>query len=579
MDDRFSWIINKSPNDIDDINLILKKQIILRSNIPLRLPFRVAMSYVQKFPSVRFCDDPQKYFIKRKMKFLVIRDAGIGDLLLLEPILRTLVKRGNVDLTIASMFPDVFENNPYIEKNILLYKKENINNIKFKEYDSYEDLRNYSETAPTRNKKHRTDIYNEKFSLDIKDKEPRLYFNEDEKSKIKKNDNCIYIGIGFDASHTYRKYMYCNELIEYLIDQDKKIRIIIFGDNKYIQIKNKRVIDLQGKTTIRECINIVRELDYMIAVDSGIMHLALTLHIPTVCIFSIITPDFRLRYYTGSYKYITANVNCIGCGDFHMFKCKHGDVKRDKKFIPPCLDIKPKEIYKKLCEMPTEKNKKLHYEKKAVIDNVNINFMPEKRLVMPLIVLNEEKNLPRFIELVINNKFIGQVIAIDGGSTDGTVELLQKAGATVYTHNYDITYHDMQAMQRNYSCSFVQDDTNMLIMDIDECFSNELENYLQELSENVNIDYALISRRTFKYYADISDPNKQIKDYPDWQPRFFKWNRKYKWVGSPHHNIYNCPEPIKIKKDIIHFECENKNRDELEIKWANMQKRTEKVYV
>ena len=175
------------------------------------------------------------------------------------------------------------------------------------------------------------------------------------------------------------------------------------------------------------------------------------------------------------------------------------------------------------------------------------------------------------------NKVFNRIVAVDGGSTDKTIELLESVNAEVYVHNYDQHYHDMQAMQRNYSCSFIRDGEKIFIMDIDECFSSELNDYLPVLA-NSNIDYGIVSRRTFNYYKDIKDKSKQIKDYPDYQPRFFTWNKKYKWVGSPHHNIYNCPIPVKIDKDIIHFEKEGKDRDKLENVWREMDRKTKEVY-
>jgi len=575
-----AWVINKGNTDIDVICIELKKQIIFKSNIPMQLPINIAMNYVQKFTNIQFCKDPEKYFLTRNMKQLIIRDAGIGDLLLLEPVIRELKNNKNIDITMLSMFPDVYNNNPSINKNLLMNTKENIKNINFNDYDCYEDLRNYSETAGSRHEKHRTDVYNEKFNLEIKDKEPRIYF-KNEKSILNKKEGYIYIGIELNASHSYRKYYYGTELIEYILNADKRNVIVILGKEDFISYnENKRIINYQSKTTIRECINIIKDIDYMITVDSGLMHVALSLHIPTVCIFSIITPKLRLQYYTGNYKVIWESPECHGCGDYHMMRCKHGDIKKDFE-IPKCLDIKPEKIYKLLYEMPIEKEKKIYNS-----DDKNIKkefakpiLKINKKLTMPIVVYNEEKNLPRFIELVINNPYIGKVIAIDGGSTDKTVELFEKAGVFVYVHNYDKNYHDMQAMQRNYSCSFVKDDTNIIIMDIDECFSKDLEEYLPVLAENTSIEYGIISRKTFNYYSDINDPLKQIKNYPDWQPRFFKWNRRFKWVGSPHHNIYNCPVPFKIQKDILHFEKEGKDREALELRWSEMHKKTKQVYV
>lgn len=575
-----AWVINKGQKNFDRIDMDLKKQIILKPGIPMQLPVKIAMNYVRNFHAITFCNNPEKYFNDRKLKQLIIRDAGIGDLLLLEPVIRAL-DDNNRDISMLSMFPDVFEFNPYVKENIQMHSKENISNVKYEDYDCFEDLRNYSETAASRIREHRTDIYNEKFNVQVSDKQPRIYTNGKEKSILNKKKGKRYIGIQLDASHTYRRFFKTLELIDYILEQDKNNIIVLLGAESYVKYKKTvRVIDYQTKTTVRQALNIIKDLDYMIAVDSGLMHIALTLHIPTVCIFNIITPDFRMRYYRGEYRIVTANIDCIGCGDYHMHKCQHGDAKRNPTFIPPCSDIPFEFIYNEMLSMKIlEKVRIFKNKNDTEIDkNININLLPDKKLTMPLIVLNEEKNLPRFIELVINNKNIGKVIAIDGGSTDNTVELLEKAGALVYVHSYDKEYHDMQAVQRNYSCSFIEDDTNIIIMDIDECFSEELEGHLQYLANITDVDYGIISRRTYKYYKDINNPSKQIKDYPDWQPRFFKWNRKFKWVGSPHHNIYNCPHPVRIQKDIIHFECEGKDREALETQWSRMQKKTKEIY-
>jgi glycosyltransferase involved in cell wall biosynthesis len=229
-----------------------------------------------------------------------------------------------------------------------------------------------------------------------------------------------------------------------------------------------------------------------------------------------------------------------------------------------CLDIAVDKIIKSVDALNKSETKE-YYKPKSVA----IIAHSTPKLTMPIIVQNEERNLPRFIELVMQNKSIGEVIAIDGGSTDKTVSLLKKAGAKVYIHPYIKTYHEQQAMQRNISCSYVADGTKIIIMDIDECFSDELSAYLPELAGSA-FEYGLISRRTFKLFKDIKNPGKQIKDYPDWQPRFYTWNRKYKFVGGAHHVTLNCPEPVKIQKDIIHFEEEGKDRQAIEKQWSSM---------
>ena len=589
------WVINKGSQDFEKTDMDLKRHIVIKpihdpDGVPVALPRSIAIKYATSYQTISICDNPDDYFKDKKFNQLIIRDAGIGDLLLLEPLIRTLVKKGNRNISILSQFPDVYKYNPCITDNIQMQNKGQVN-IKLDLYDAYDDLRNYSEQCANRDRIHRTDCYNQVLNVELSDadKEPRLYFNKDEKSILKKKKGFLYIGLQCDASHIYRQYEKGVELINYLLKQNNKYVIILLGSEKYVEYKyNKRVIDMQGQTNARECINVIRDLDYMIGVDSGLIHVAMTMHIPTVCIFTIISPELRLKYYRGQYEVVTADCDCIGCGDLHMMACRDGDKRNDLSFEPKCLKLSPAEIYNKLCNLNPVDEKLIYYsdEKDNIKQRDNItNIKPiinvkkyTKKLTMPIIVLDEEKNLPRFIELVMSHPSIDRVIAIDGGSKDNTVKLLKKAGAEVYEHYYDKNYHDAQAMQRNISFSYVPDGKKCIVMDIDECFSRELFKYLPIFAEQ-SIDYGLLSRRTYKYYAHVNDPNKQIKDYPDWQPRLFIMNRRFKWCQSPHHEVYNVPQAVNINKDIIHFECEGKSREDLEKLWSKMQKRTKEVYL
>ncbi len=587
MEDKI-WVINKGSEAFEKTDMDLKRHITIEPLKPIPLPRQVAIKYSTSYQSISICDNPDEYFKDKKFNQLIVRDAGIGDLLLLEPLLRTLVLKKNRNISILSQFPDVYKFNPSITDNLQMKNKGQVD-LRLNDYDTYDDLRNYSEQCVNRDKKHRTDCYNQKVNVELSDadKEPRLYFNKDEKSTLKKKDGLFYIGLQCDASHIYRRYEKGEKLVDYLLKQNDKYVIVLLGSDKYVECKkNKRVIDLQGKTDLRECINIVRDLDYMIGVDSGLIHIALTLHVPTVGIFTIISPELRLKYYTGQYQVATApGCDCIGCGNLHMVKCKKGDKRANPEFEPECLKLSPADIYNKLINLNPEKEKRFYSsDEKSNIkkrDNiVEIKPKPRKythKMTLCLIVLNEEKNLPRFIDKVISHPVFERVVAIDGGSKDNTVKLLKKAGAEVYMHYYDKNYHDAQAMQRNISFSYIPDGKKVIVMDIDECFSQDLWDYLPVFAES-RIPFAHLSRRTFKYYAHINDPNKQIKDYPDYQPRLFTMDRKYKWLGSPHHALLNAPRTMNIEKDIIHFEMENKNRAELEERWAAMQKKTKAIY-
>jgi ADP-heptose:LPS heptosyltransferase len=558
------WFINKTEKPFQFLVKEQKKWVIAEPGIPFDLPVEIGKHYINKYSCIKTCNDPQRFFSNKKMSQLIIRDAGIGDLLLLEPVLRGLNKDQNRNLTLLTMLPDVLKGNPHITAILKQKRKEDLEASSVASFHVTDDLRNYSEVHPKRHKEHRTDIYNQRFGLKLQDKEPRVYFSDEDKPLLQKKNKHTYIGVCLDSSHGYRDIANGDDIITGLL-KDKKNIVVVFGAKQIYKNSNKRIIDLQGKTTIRQAMNYIRCLDKMFSVDTGLMHIALALHIPTACFFSIITPDLRLRYFTGPYKVIQKDIHCKGCGDFHMSMCSKGLPKGEAD----CQKIPLEQIINTMNELPNAgKPRSFKEEKTNIVNSVNI-VKSNKKLTMPIIVQDEEKNLPRFIENVINHPMIGRVIAIDGGSKDKTVELLEKAGAEVYHHPYIKEYHDMQAMQRNISCSYVSDGEKVLIMDIDECFSAELSDYLGYLV-NSSIEYGLVSRRTFDYYKDITNPAKQIKDYPDWQPRFYTWNKRFKFVGGAHHQTLNVPQPINIQKDIIHFEKEGKDRNALEKQWANM---------
>lgn len=588
MTEKMIWLVNKNEKTEEICLTELKKFVKFEHNRPVQLPCSIGMKYINF--GLRICDNPLDYYKDRTMSHLVVRDAGIGDLIMLEPCLRTLADNGR-EVTVASCYPQVFEGHPSIKDNFLMKTKADLHSIDPMSFDTWDDLRNYSETCQRRDVDHRTDCYNQKFDLEIKDKEPRLYFTDDELNKtwLEKDKEKIYICVSLDASHYYRRIQNSQLILDNILKANERYVCVLLGGYNFITglPEHNRIIDFQGKTDIRQMMNIVRQADLLVAVDSGLLHIGLAQHVPTLGIFSIIKPDLRVKYYTGPREIVyPENLKCAGCGSWHMAKCEFGDWTKDSSFVPPCMQLKYDEVVDKLGKLQLIETrrtfkagtKELVATKHAATPKAPAAIRATQKIVMPIIVQNEGVNLPRFIENVMSHPAIGKVIAIDGGSTDNTVKLLEKAGAFVYVHPYDKNYHDMQALQRNISFSFVADNTPTIFMDIDECFSKELYDYLFYLADDQAIKYGLISRRTFKYYADITDAAKRIKDYPDYQPRWYRWDKKFKFVKSPHHITLNVPPPVKIDKDIIHFEAEGKDREALERQWSDMWTKTKGVY-
>jgi glycosyltransferase involved in cell wall biosynthesis len=90
-----------------------------------------------------------------------------------------------------------------------------------------------------------------------------------------------------------------------------------------------------------------------------------------------------------------------------------------------------------------------------------------------LICLNEEANIQSWLDSV--KPFADQIVAVDSGSTDGTVEMLEKAGALVKHRDWS-GYSD----QRNYAASLCTGDW-VVILDADEWVDEELCDSLNKL--------------------------------------------------------------------------------------------------
>ena len=90
----------------------------------------------------------------------------------------------------------------------------------------------------------------------------------------------------------------------------------------------------------------------------------------------------------------------------------------------------------------------------------------KKNLSASLIVQDEEQYIERAILNI--RDVVDEIIIVDGGSKDNTVEICKSLGCKVYHREFDFHY----ANQRNYALSLCNNDW-VLILDADETFSKE----------------------------------------------------------------------------------------------------------
>lgn len=175
------------------------------------------------------------------------------------------------------------------------------------------------------------------------------------------------------------------------------------------------------------------------------------------------------------------------------------------------------------------------------------------KLSVTIITLNEEKDLPRCLESVKN--LADEIIVVDSGSTDKTVNIANKFGAKVYFRKFD-----NYASQKNYAATKTTGDW-ILSIDADEEISSELET---EIESRIN------KQKTVTYgtkEADIvaySIPRKNIIfgkfiKHTRWQPELDRhvwlWKRgSGVWRGDVHEEFVVKGKIGKLTNHKIHYQ-------------------------
>lgn len=160
-----------------------------------------------------------------------------------------------------------------------------------------------------------------------------------------------------------------------------------------------------------------------------------------------------------------------------------------------------------------------------------------------MIVKNEEDYLPACLQSV--KDVVDEIIIVDTGSQDKTVEIAQKFGAKVYYFKWNNNFSEA----RNESLKYASKDW-ILIMDADDEFYPEDKRALKVLLSGKLNENAVYYFETLSYCGDkIDDDNMTVNI----NPRLFKNNQGIHYEGEIHnqlicmHNECNiiC-NPIKI---------------------------------
>jgi heptosyltransferase-2 len=306
-------------------------------------------------------------------KVLIIRLSSLGDILLTTPLIRTLKNlypQLNIDFIIREEYQETIKLNPHIKNIITIsrdYNPEKINEeIKNSDYDLIIDLQNnFRSRALTRNTspkivrykkpylkrlllvKFKINKFNDIVPIPVRYASSIPNFNLDNEglelflppiTKSEFNDDTDIIG--FCPGSRHKTKMWPTEYFIKLGNELNKnnFKVILLGgkDDRGIcseisdQIENS--MDLSNDNNLLKLAEEIKKCKAVICNDSGLMHTALAVGVPTIGIFGSTVKEFGFAPYKGKNLVLENNsLSCRPCSHIGLDECpkKHWKCLKD----------------------------------------------------------------------------------------------------------------------------------------------------------------------------------------------------------------------------------------------------------
>jgi glycosyltransferase involved in cell wall biosynthesis len=167
------------------------------------------------------------------------------------------------------------------------------------------------------------------------------------------------------------------------------------------------------------------------------------------------------------------------------------------------------------------------------------------KITATIITLNEERRIARAIESL---RCCDEIVILDSGSADRTVELAEKLGARILESPWR-----GYAGQKNWAAEQASQDW-ILSLDADEALSEALEGEIWSLKKSGPKYDAYTMPRLAQYMG------KWILHsgwYPDRKVRLYD-RRKARWVGNFVHESVQVDGRVgHLKSNLLHFTCDS----------------------
>ncbi|KOA20249.1 SPBc2 prophage-derived glycosyltransferase SunS [Clostridium homopropionicum DSM 5847] len=153
-----------------------------------------------------------------------------------------------------------------------------------------------------------------------------------------------------------------------------------------------------------------------------------------------------------------------------------------------------------------------------------------------MIVKNEEKYLPQCLKSI--KDIVDEIIIVDTGSTDRTVDIAKSFGAKVYYFQWNNNFSEA----RNESLKHATKDWILILDADDELYTKDQENLKDLLTKQLD-ENAIYFFETLNYYGSTIDDNSITVNL---NPRLFKNNQGTHYEGEIHNQLVHSENKYNL---------------------------------
>lgn len=275
--------------------------------------------------------------VERLPKILLRRRAALGDVIMATGVVRELYHRYNCQIDIATEFPHVFNNNPYVRAIYHTNAAPDPTN-----YDLYVNLDDAYELNPLNN--YVDSYFYRAFGESlVVDKSTELFPTEFDRSFVNSfidnNQLDQFVVVHIRQWHWPLKNMAWDTwyaVFEQLFTERTDFKIVCVGTEQDGFVEHPLFVDARNKLNIQQQKLLLDQARCFVGIDSGPYHVATASKTRIISLHTHLLPE-RIVPEWKTVMAIRSNVDCVGCNDHQQrpvrqVVCKHGDYRCKDNF-------------------------------------------------------------------------------------------------------------------------------------------------------------------------------------------------------------------------------------------------------